>query len=143
VAGLELRAVTPFTIRKTKHHFYYGAPRPKAIRGFELVYGPPSHGAETTLPIPINVYGPRKGARATTRSTIVYELPRAPGTLPWSSVPADSIEVQTTYTNVGNHVVGTPWIGYLKKQGLYITIATPKGARTALEIARSLQPGGK
>lgn len=139
VAGLELRAVTPFTIHKTKHRFSYGAPRPKAIHGLALVYGPASHGLAPTLPTPVNVYGRPRDPLAATRSTVVYEVPQG-NTSPWKLVPADSIEVQTGYTTVGTKVVPTPWIGYLKKQGLYITITTPLGERAPLQIARSLHP---
>jgi hypothetical protein len=142
VAGLKLRAVTPFTIRKTKHHFRYGAPKPKAIHGLALVYGSGTHGVAPTLPTPINVYGRPRDPLATTRSTIIYEVPRG-NTSPWSGVSADSIEVQSGYTTVGNHVVHTPWIGYLKKQGLYITISTPLGQHISLQIARGLHTGRK
>ena len=141
VAGLKLRAVTPFTIRKTKHRFYYGAPKPKAIQGLALVYGP-SHGRAQTVATPINVYGRPRDPRVTTRFTTIYEVPGG-NTSPWSRVPAGSIEVQTGYTTVGNHVVHTPWIGYLSKDGLYITISTPQGQRTPLQIARSLDTGRK
>lgn len=138
VAGLELRAVRPFTIHKTKHRFYYGAPRPRAIHGLALVYGP-SDGPAPTLPTPVNVYGRPRDPLASTHSTIVYEVPQG-NTTPWRFVPAGSIEVQSGYTTVGSQVVPTPWIGYLKKQGLYITIATPEGERAPLQIARSLHP---
>jgi hypothetical protein len=134
VAGLRLRAVTPFTIRKTKHHFSYGAPRPKPIQGLALVYGP------AALPTPVNVYGRPRDPLAATRSTIVYEVPQG-DTGPWKLVPADSIEVQTGYTTVGTHIVHTPWIGYLKEHGLYITISTSAGPRVPLQIARSLHAG--
>lgn len=140
VAGLKLRAVTPFTIRKTKHRFSYGAPNPKAIRGLALVYEAASQGAAPSVPAPINVYGRPRDLRATTRSTIVYEVPQG-NTFPWRLVPADSIEVQTGYTTAGNRVVHTPWIGYLKKQGLYITVSTPLGQQISLQIARSLHSG--
>jgi hypothetical protein len=139
VAGLELRAVTPFTIRKTKHRFSYGAPRPKPIHGLALIYGRPSPGAPS-LPSPVNVYGRPRDPLAATRSTIVYEVPQG-HTSPWLGVPAGSIEVQDGYTTSGDHVVPTPWIGYLKKHGLYITISTPQGQRTPLRIARSLHAG--
>ncbi|HEY2209520.1 MAG TPA: hypothetical protein VGH26_09535 [Gaiellaceae bacterium] len=143
VAGLELRAVTPFTIRKTKHRFSYGAPRPKAIQGLALVYGPPSSAGTTpAVPTPVNVYGRPRDALAATRFTIVYEVPRG-RTSPWINVPAHSIEVQSGYTTVGNHVVRTPWIGYLKKQGIYLTISTPTGRRIPLEIGRSLHASRK
>ena len=142
MAGLKLRAVTPFTIRKTKHRFSYGAPRPKTIHGLALVYGPASYGLAPTVPTPINVYGRPRDALAMTHFTTIYEVPRG-NTFPWSSVPADSIEVQTGYTTLGNHVVPTPWIGYLKKDGLYITISTPQGPHTLLQIARSLHTGRK
>jgi hypothetical protein len=142
IAGLKLRAVTPFTIRKTKHRFSYGAPRPKAIQGLALVYGPASHGAAPTVPTPVNVYGRPRDSLEATRFTTVYEVPRG-NTSPWRFVPADSIEVQSGYTTVGNRIVRTPWIGYLKKQGLYITISTPTGQNVALQIARSLHTGRK
>jgi hypothetical protein len=137
VAGLKLRSVLPFTIRKTKHRFSYGAPKPKAIRGLALLYGPASHGTAPTLPTPVNVYGRPRDPLAATHSTIIYEVPQG-HTSPWFEVPAGSIEVQSGYTTVGSHVVPTPWIGYLKKQGLYITISTPQGQQSPLQIARSL-----
>jgi hypothetical protein len=140
VAGLELRAVRPFTIRKTKHRFSYGAPKPEAIRGLALVYGTASHGVAPTVPTPVNVYGRPRDSLAATRFTTVYEVPRG-NTSPWRFVPAGSIDVQSGYTTVGNQVVRTPWIGYLRKQGLYITISTPSGPRIPLEIARSLHTG--
>jgi hypothetical protein len=140
VAGLHLRAVTPFTIRKTKHRFYYGAPRPKPIHGLALVYGPASRGLAPTLPTPVNVYGRPRDPLAGTHSTIVYEVPEG-DTSPWKLVPADSIEVQSGYTTVDTHVVHTPWIGYLKEHGLYITISTPLGVHVPLRIARSLHTG--
>lgn len=142
VAGLKLRAVTPFTIRKTKHRFSYGAPKPKAIRGLALVYGPASQVVTPTVPTPINVYGRPRDPLSTARATIVYEVP-AGNTSPWRLVPADSIEVQTGYTTVGDHVVRTPWIAYLKEQGLYVTISTPVGQHIPLQIARSLHTGAK
>jgi len=139
VAGLELRAVTPFMIRRSKHHFSYGAPRPKAIHGLELVYGPPSYRHAPTVPARINVYG--KGPRARTRFTTVYEVPRAARVEPWSSVPAGSLKLQSGLTTVGNRVVHTLRIGYLQTHGLFITIRTPQDERTALQIARSLRTG--
>ena len=139
VAGLELRAVRPFTIRRSKHRFYYGARKPKAMQGLVLVYGPPSYRRAPTVPTRINVYG--KGPRSRTRFTTVYEVPRAPRVYPWSSVPAGSIKVQSGLTTVGNHVVHTLGIGYLQAHGLYITIRTPDGEHTALQIARSLRTG--
>src|SRR5262249_31123233 len=69
VAGLELRAVTPFKISRSKHHFSYGAPRPKAIHGLELVYGPPSDKRTPTIPTRVNVYG--KAPRGKTRFTTI------------------------------------------------------------------------
>ena len=52
-------------------------------------------------------------------------------------------EVQSGLTTAGNHVVHTQSIGYLKERGLYITIRTPQGQHTALQIARSLHGAGK
>jgi hypothetical protein len=139
VAGLELRAVRPFTIRRSKHHFRYGAPNPSAIQGLELVYGPPdSHDPASAR---INLYGPAWEPGTTTRATTVYEVPRAPHVPPWSLVPSGSLEVQTGLTTLGNRVTRTLSIGYLKERGLYITIRTPHGGHTALQIARSLHPG--
>jgi hypothetical protein len=138
--GLELRAVTPFTIRKSKHRFSYGAPRPKAIRGLALVYGSGSHGLAPTVPTPVNIYGRPRDPLSATRFTTIYELPGG-NTAPWAIVPAGSIEIQRGYTTVGNRVAPTPWIGYLRKHGLYITISTPEGRHTALQIARSLHLG--
>jgi hypothetical protein len=139
VAGLELRAVTPFTIRRSKHRFSYGAPRPKTIHGLELVYGPPSYRHAPIVPTRINVYG--KGPRGRTRFTTVYEVPAAARGEPWSSVPAGSIKVQSGLTTVGGRVVRTLRIGYLQTHGLFVTIRTPQDERTALQIARSLRAG--
>jgi hypothetical protein len=139
VAGLELGAVTPFTIRRSKHRFYYGAPKPKAIHGLELVYGPPSYRHTPTVPSRINVYG--KGPRTRTRFTTIYEVPRAPRVVPWSSVPDGSINIHSGLTTLGSRVVPTLRIGYLQKHGLYITIRTPNDGHTALQIARSLRTG--
>ena len=141
VAGLKLRAVTPFTISRSKHHFHYGAPRPKTVHGLELVYGPPSYKVTPTLPRRINVYG--KGPRGRTRFTTIYEVPRAPRVYPWSGVPGGSITVQSGLTTSGNRIVHTLRIGYLQKHGLFITIRTPKGPHTALQIARSLRAAHK
>lgn len=143
VAGLRLRAVTPFTIRKTKHRFYYGAPKPKAIHGLALVYGPASSGIAAKVPTPVNVYGGPKTARAATPFTIVYEVPQSPRVPPWSLVSPGLIEIQTGYTNVGNRVVPTPWIGYLQKPGFYITISSPEGQRVLLQVAHSLHGGSR
>jgi hypothetical protein len=139
VAGLELHAVRPFTIRRSKHRFSYGATKPKAIHGLELVYGPASYRAAPTVPPRVNVYG--KGPRTSTRFTTVYEVPRAPRVSPWSSVPADSIQIESGLTTVGTHIVHTLRIGYLQKHGLYITIRTPQSENTAVQIARSLRSG--
>ena len=139
VAGLQLRAVTPFTIRRSKHRFYYGAPRPRTIHGLELVYGPPSYRHAPPVATRINVYG--KGPRSRTRFTTVYEVPRAARVEPWSSVPSGSIKLQSGLTTVGNHVVDTLRIGYLQTHGLYITIRTPEDQHTALRIARGLRTG--
>jgi hypothetical protein len=137
VAGLELRAVTPFTISRSKHHFGYGASRPKTVHGLELVYGPPSDKAAPTVPRRVNVYG--KGPHGRTRFTTVYEVPRAPRVYPWSGVPAGSLTVQSGLTTIGNRIDHTLWIGYLQKHGVFITIRTPQGQHTALQIARSLR----
>jgi hypothetical protein len=141
VAGLRLRAVVPFTIRKSKHHFRYGARNPKPIQGLELVYGPAAQRTAAGLPSRINLYGPQWEARATTHLTTVYEVPEAPRVPPWSTVPAGSIQLQSGLTTIGDRVVPTLRIGYLAKRGLYITIRTPEGRRTALRIARSLHAG--
>jgi hypothetical protein len=131
--------VTSFKIRRSKHHFSYGAPTPRAIHGLELVYGPAdSHKAPANLPTLINLYGPAWVPEATTHVTTVYEVPLAPHVPPWSVVPANSIELQTGLTTLGSRVVHSLSIGYLKERGIYITIRTPQGQRTALQIARSL-----
>jgi hypothetical protein len=44
---------------------------------------------------------------------------------------------------IGNHVVPTLRIGYLRTHGLYITIRTPQSRQTALRIARSLHTANK
>lgn len=141
IAGLKLRAVKPFTIRRSKHHFRYGAPNPRPIHGLELVYGPASSGPAPILPRLINLYGPQWQPRATTHLTTIYEVPQAPRVPPWSIVPAGSVQLQTGLTTIGNHVVPTLRFGYLKKHGLYVTIRTPENQQTALQIARRLHPG--
>jgi hypothetical protein len=141
VAGLELRAVTPFTISRSQHHFHYGAPQPKTVHGLELVYGPPSYMRTPTVPKRINVYG--KGPRGRTRFTTVYEVPRAPRVYPWSGVSGGTMTIQSGLTTSGNRIVPTLRIGYLQKHGLFITIRTPEGQRTALQIARSLRAAHK
>jgi len=135
VAGLKLRAVRPFTIRRSKHHFGYGAHNPRSIRGLALVYG------ASSLPRRINLYGPQWEPAATTRATTVYEVPRAPRIAPWAFVPAGSIEVQRDMTTQGNRLVPALSIGYLKTRSLLITIRTPLGRHAALQIARSLHTG--
>jgi hypothetical protein len=141
VAGLSLRAVEPFTIRHSKHRFRYGAHNPKPIGGLELVYGPPS--TKRALPTHLNLYGPQWEPGSSSRDTTVDEVPRASRLPPWSRVPAGSIEVQTGLTTVGNHVVHTMSVGYLRERGLYITIRTPYGPRAALQIARGLRTASK
>lgn len=141
VAGLSLRAVEPFTIRHSKHRFRYGAHNPKPIGGLELVYGPPS--TKPALPTHINLYGPQWEPGSSSRDTTVYEVPRAPRVPPWSRVPAGSIEVQTGLATVGKHLVHTMSVGYLRERGLYITIRTPHGPRTALQIARGVRTASK
>jgi hypothetical protein len=131
--------VTPFTIRRSKHRFYYGAPKPRTTHGLALVYGPRSYRHAPTVPTRINVYG--KGPRAQTRFTTVYEVPRAARVEPWSSVPAGSIKVQSGLTTAGSRVIRTLRIGYLQTHGLYVTIRTPQDERTALQIARGLRAG--
>jgi hypothetical protein len=139
VAGLKLRAVTPFTISRSKHRFHYGAPKSKTLHGLELIYGPPFYKRIPTVPGRINVYG--KGPRGKTRFTTIYEVPRAPRVYPWSGVPGGSITVQSGLTTIGNRIVHTLRIGYLQEHGLYITIRTPQDEHTALQIARSLRTG--
>ncbi len=139
VAGLKLRAVTAFTIRRSKHHFGYGAHDPKAMQGLELVYGPASYSVAPPVPSRVNVYG--KGPRGATRFTTIYEVPRAARVYPWSNVPAGSIRIQSGLTTAGNHVVHALRIGYLRSHGLYITIRTSQSQRVAVQIARSLRTG--
>jgi hypothetical protein len=91
----------------------------------------------------INLYGPQWQSSTSTPLTTVYEVRQAPRVTPWSSVPADSIQVQRGLTTSGNHVVPTLRIGYLKKHGLYITIRTPQGQDTPLKIGRNLHSVGK
>ena len=138
VAGLKLRAVRPFTIRRSKHHFKYGAHSPGPIHGLALVYAPPSQPAPS-LPTRINLYGPQWEPAATTRATTVYEVPRASRVPPWYFVPAGSLEVQRGMTTQGNRLVRTLSIGYLRERGRLITIRTPLGPRAALQIARGLR----
>jgi len=142
VAGLKLRAVTPFTIRRSKHHFSYGAPSPKPIHGLELVYQPASEPV-STFPPRINLYGPQWEPGATTAATTIYEVPQAPRVPPWTLVPAGSIEIRTGLTTLGKRVVHTLAIGYLREHGLYVTVRTPQGLHTALQIARSLHAAQK
>jgi hypothetical protein len=137
-AGLELRGVRPFTIRRSKHHFSYGAHNPRPIHGLALVYAPPSQGPAPAVPTRINLYGPEWEPRVSTRATTIYEVPKAPRVPPWSFLPAGSVNVETGLTTLGNRVVHTFSIGFLKERGLFITIRTPLGQRAVLQIARSL-----
>jgi hypothetical protein len=139
VAGLKLRALVPFTIRRSKHRFKYGARTPRAKQGLELVYGPSASKAGPTVPTRINVYG--KGPRGETRFTTIYEVPRAARVFPWSGVPAGSLRIQSGLTTVGRRIVRTLRVGYLQKDGVFITIRTPQSERTAVQIARSLRRG--
>jgi hypothetical protein len=138
VAGLKLRAVVPFTIHRSKHRFKYNARRPKAMQGLELVYGPASS-AVPTIPTRLNVYGKRP--RGAMRLTTIYEVPRASNVYPWSGVPVGSLRIQSGLTTSGSRVVHTLRIGYLQKQGVFITIRTPESLQTAVRIARSLHGG--
>jgi hypothetical protein len=138
VAGLKLLGVRPFTIRRSKHHFSYGARNPTLLHGLELVYGPPSQQTAPVLPSVINLYGPQWQSSTSTRLTTVYEVRRAPRVTPWSAVPANSIQLQSGLTTSGDRVVPTLRIGYLRKHGLFLTIRTPEGRGTALKLARSL-----
>jgi hypothetical protein len=138
--GLTLSAVRPFTFRKQNS----GAPK-ATVQGLELVYLPPSLAQKTKLPNRLDVFGPRSTPRAATRSITIYEFRRVrfgPSTS-WSNFPAGSIQVQTLYTTVGSRVVPTPWIAYLRKHGLYLTISTSLSQRVPLQVARSLRPGRK
>jgi hypothetical protein len=139
---LKLRAVRPFTIRRSKHHFSYGAHNPRPIRGLALVYAP-SRTTAASSPTRINVYGPQWQPATTTRVTTVYEVPRLPRVPPWGLVPAGSIELQRGLTTLGNRVVHTLSIGYLRERGLFITIRTPEGQHAALQIARALRGAPK
>jgi hypothetical protein len=138
VAGLRLRAATPFTISRSKHHFSYGAPNPNPMQGLELVYA--RQAPASPLPTLINLYGPAWVAGPTAPATTVYEVPRAPRVPPWTLLPAHSVEVQTGLTTVGSRVVPTLSIGYLKEDGLFITIRTALGENAVLQIARNLHP---
>jgi hypothetical protein len=139
VAGLKLLAARPFTIRRSKHHFSYGARKPRLLHGLELVYGPRSERTAPTLPSVVNLYGPQWQSSTSTRITTVYEVRGAPRVTPWSMVPTNSIQLQSGLTTSGVHVVPTLRLGYLRKHGLFLTIRTPRGRGTALEIARSLR----
>lgn len=128
VAGLKLRAATQLTSTtgtgKSK----------KTIQGLELVYGAESHG----------LAGPG--------STTVDELPRPDTPETWSHIPAASIQIETSEESSSSASAAHPkpkdtrhrlWTGNLKKQGIYITITTPKGEHALLQIARSLHRAGK
>jgi hypothetical protein len=137
-AGLELRAVKPFTIHRSKHRFGYGAHNPRPVHGLALVYAPTSQGPAPDIPSRINLYGPKWEPAVRTRATTIYEVPSAPRVVPWSYIPAGSVNVQSSLATLGNRVVQTSSIGYLRERGLFITIRTPLGRRAAFQIARSL-----
>lgn len=118
VAGLNLQSAFPLsgysTIRGKRRTF----------RGLELTYG-------TTL---------RAGARR--GSTTVDEYPRPQDPNAWRFIPADSIQIQEGEES-GSDGTHTTWSGNLKKDGIYLTISTPKSERALLAIARALHRGRK
>ena len=91
-------------------------------RAVRLVYKPASQGSAARLP-----------------TTRIDETFRPADPRPWKGLPAGSVEVQPgeSVTKSGAHRL---WTGYLVKHGVYITISTPAGEHTLLQIARTLRP---
>ncbi|HEU5476382.1 MAG TPA: hypothetical protein VFU64_00960 [Gaiellaceae bacterium] len=92
----------------------------RSIKGLELTYG-------ATGPL----------------STTIDELLRPDDPRGWKHIPAGSVQIQMGQESIdkgGSHAL---WTGQLKKEGLYITISTPKGERVLLELARALHRGRK
>jgi hypothetical protein len=81
------------------------------------------------------VYKPATAGPFTT--TAIAETFRPADPRPWTGLPPGSVEIQPgeSVTKSGAHRL---WTGYLVKHGVYITITTPAGEHTLLEIARAL-----
>lgn len=89
--------------------------------GIQLIYGSVDHGFP--------------GPDATT----VDELPiPGPDRQMWTHIPADTVQIQLGPTRVSSRVP-LQWIGYVVKNGRYVTITTEHGEQAVVAIARSLQ----
>jgi hypothetical protein len=128
VAGLKLRAATQLTSTNGT------GKRKKTLQGLELVYGSLANGLAGPL------------------STTVDELPRPDDPRMWSRIPAGSLEIESSEESSSSSSSSHPhpkntthrlWTGMLKKDGVYVTITTPKSERALLQIARSLHRGSK
>jgi hypothetical protein len=114
VAGLRLRGVSQFSEYTTV------AGKRKSAHGIELTYGPPQPSATT-----------------------IDELLRLDDPRPWTGLPADSVRIEQGDERSDKGGAHPMWTGYLKKDGVYVTISTQKSERALLEIARALRPGRK
>jgi hypothetical protein len=117
-AGLKLRSVDSLVVTSN-----FRGKRTSAA-GVELVYGPVLHGGAGPL------------------STTVDELPRPDDPNAWKFIPAGSVQVETGGES-GSGGTHTLWTGRLRKDGLFISISTPKSERALLAIARALHRGRK
>jgi hypothetical protein len=114
VAGLRLRSVVGLSVSSN----FPGKPK-VTVNGLELTYGNVSSQAPPPL------------------TTTIDELPRPDDPRAWARLPAGSMQVETGEES-GSGGSHTLWTGTLKKDGLYITIQTPKGVRAVIAIARAL-----
>jgi hypothetical protein len=114
VAGLRLRGVSQFS------EFTTVAGKRRSAHGVELTYGAPQ---------PL--------------STTIDELLRPDDPRPWTGLPADSVRIEQGEESSGKGGAHRTWTGYLKKDGVYLTISTPNGEGALLAITRALHLGRK
>ena len=135
------------------------APPPRVVRAPWLTAGPTVAGLKLQSAFPLSGYttvrGKRRsfkgleltyatvlGAGAPRGSTTVDEYPRPQDPNAWRFIPPDSIQIERGEES-GTGGTHTTWTGNLEKDGIYLTITTPKSERALLEIARALHPGRK
>jgi hypothetical protein len=120
----------------------------KAVGGLKLQRALPSSayttvkGKRTTFKGFELTYGTRLGAGGPRNATTVDEYRRPPDSNEWRFIPAGSVQIQTGEES-GSGGTHTTWTGNLKKDGIYLTISTPKSERALLAIARALRVGRK
>jgi hypothetical protein len=118
VAGMKLRNVS-----QTSEYTTIAPGKRRSAHGIELLYRPVSHGGATSL------------------STTIDELLRPDNPQPWKGLRAGAIKIQQGSESSNEGGTHKTWTGYLVKDGVYLTVSTPKGQQALLEIARSLHRG--